>query len=89
MAYVNPPPPPQGSTYLYKKVVHPALRKNEDYIDRSIDDVKNRGYDYTSQWARLAMQNFSRALMEVNLDPKESLNVRKFVGTFLLPLFGQ
>jgi len=57
-------PATRGSTYLYKKVVHPALRKNEDYIDRTLDDVKNRGYDYTSQWARLAMQNFSRALME-------------------------
>lgn len=57
-------PATRGSTYLYKKVVHPTLRKNEDYIDRTLDDVKNRGYDYTSQWARLAMQNFSRALME-------------------------
>ena len=54
----------QGSTYLYKKVLHPTLRQNEEKIDRAITNIKDRGYDYTSQYARLAMQNFSRSLME-------------------------
>ena len=39
-------------TYIFQK------------IDRTIANIKERGYDYTSQYARLAMQNFSRTLME-------------------------
>lgn len=57
-------PATRGSTYLYKKVLHPTLRRNEEKIDRTIANIKERGYDYTSQYARLAMQNFSRTLME-------------------------
>lgn len=57
-------PATRGSTYLYKKVLHPTLRQNEEKIDRAITNIKDRGYDYTSQYARLAMQNFSRSLME-------------------------
>lgn len=57
-------PATRGSTYLYKKVLHPTLRQNEEKIDRAIANIKDRGYDYTSQYARLAMQNFSRSLME-------------------------
>ncbi|XP_063683590.1 receptor expression-enhancing protein 2-like isoform X3 [Bolinopsis microptera] len=57
-------PATRGSTYLYKKVLHPTLRRNEEKIDKTIANIKERGYDYTSQYARLAMQNFSRTLME-------------------------
>lgn len=57
-------PATRGSTYLYKKVLHPTLRQNEEKIDNAIENIKERGYDYTSQYARLAMQNFSRSLME-------------------------
>ncbi|KAL5263598.1 hypothetical protein ACHWQZ_G008835 [Mnemiopsis leidyi] len=57
-------PATRGSTYLYKKVLHPTLRQNEEKIDRTIANIKERGYDYSSQYARMAMQNFSRTLME-------------------------
>lgn len=49
-------------------------------IDKAISNIKNRGYDYTSQYARLAMQNFSRSLMEavfkVNIDYRSGLWVK-------------
>ena len=49
---------------LGKQYLQTYKQTYKQKIDRTIANIKERGYDYSSQYARMAMQNFSRTLME-------------------------
>ncbi|XP_058983852.1 receptor expression-enhancing protein 1-like [Musca domestica] len=54
-----------GSPVVYRKCLHPFLKKHETRIDRTLQEVKHRGQDMVFHYASEAVMFLGRAVMNV------------------------
>ncbi|XP_013113559.2 receptor expression-enhancing protein 1-like [Stomoxys calcitrans] len=54
-----------GSPVLYRKCLHPFLKKHESRIDRALEQMQNRGQDMIFQYASEAVLFLGRGIMDI------------------------
>ncbi|XP_063963720.1 receptor expression-enhancing protein 2-like isoform X2 [Lytechinus pictus] len=69
----------KGSTYLYRKCIHPALSKKEQEIDEYINQASKRGYEALKRVGRNGMTLAANAVMTSAIKaPFLLIRARKF-----------
>ncbi|XP_786990.3 receptor expression-enhancing protein 2 [Strongylocentrotus purpuratus] len=63
----------KGSTYLYRKCIHPALSKKEQEIDEYINQASTRGYEALKRVGRNGMTLAANAVMTSAIKGQTSL----------------